>query len=149
LVVLHSVEGDGPARAVAQWFAGPGSPQASAHYVVDADEAICCVAEGDTAWGAPGANEAGIHIEIVGWARWTEDEWRASGVLPRVIDLVRDVCVRHDLPVEHVDAAGLHANGRGVTRHRDVSEAFRRSTHTDPGVGFPLAWVLEQVRGPA
>lgn len=67
LVVLHTTENDlrsGVARAVASWFGGPDAPQASSHYVVDADETILCVLEQDQAWGAPGANGDGIHVEI-------------------------------------------------------------------------------------
>lgn len=147
LVVLHSTEG-GTARSVAGMFAS-GESRTSAHYVIDASETIACVREEDQAWGAPGANAAGVHVEICGWARWTSAEWQASGVLPRVAHLVAGICARHGLPVERVDVAGLKSGARGITTHADVSQAFGQTDHTDPGPGFPLADVIASAGGRA
>lgn len=146
LVVLHSTEG-GTAKTVSEMFAAGGKPSRSAHYVVDRAATIQCVREADTAYAAPGANADGLQIEICGWAKWTEAEWHASGVLPRVVELLRRLCLAHGLPVAHVDVAGLKSGARGVTTHGEVTQAFGRSTHWDPGPGFPLAWVLQQAGG--
>jgi N-acetyl-anhydromuramyl-L-alanine amidase AmpD len=123
-------------------FAAGGAPKRSAHYVVDASEIVQCVRDSDTAYAAPGANDDGLQVEICGWARWTAAEWQASGVLPRVAGLVRQLCAAHGLPRVRVDVAGLLTGARGVTTHADVATAFSLSTHHDPGAGFPLALVL-------
>ncbi len=53
LVVMHTMEAPekpGTAMAVAEWFAGPKAPQASAHYCIDAVDVIQCVPEDVVAW---------------------------------------------------------------------------------------------------
>jgi hypothetical protein len=51
--------------------------------------------------------------------------------------------------VEYVDVAGLKAGKRGVTTHNNVSLAFKKSTHTDPGPNFPMSHYMDLVRGTA
>lgn len=152
LVVLHSTENPirrGVARSVAQWFAGPSAPQASAHYVVGADAIFRCVEEKHVAWAAPGANRQGIQIEQVGqafktqWDREGEGPEDGLGVMRRSAELVRGICQRWNIPVEHVDAAGLLAGKRGITTHAAVSEAWKKSTHVDPGCGNDVRWPWE------
>lgn len=154
-IVLHSTENPiarGVARNVARWFSGPSSPTASAHYVVGPDEIVRGVRDEHTAWAAPGANERGIQIEMVGQAAKTD--WLAGdgrAVTERAAGLVAALCRRHGIPAERVDAAGLKRGGRGITSHAAVSEAFRRSTHQDPGLQGDRRWpwseFLALVRG--
>lgn len=152
LVVLHSMESPekpGTARAVANWFAGPNAPQASAHYCVDADEVVQCVLAKDIAWAAPGANRNGIHIEHAGRAAQTADEWRdefSMATLHRSIELTARLCKGLDIPAKFVDAAGLLVGGRGITTHAEVTRAYKTpGGHTDPGIGFPLLWYVDRV----
>lgn len=152
LVILHSMEAaeaSTTAENVAKWFAGPSAPMASAHYCVDADSVVQCVREEDVAFAAPGANDDGIQIEMAGYARQTREEWQdafSSAMLERVAGLCADLCRRHGLPVEYVDEDGLKSGAKGITTHAAVSRAFKRSTHTDPGKGFPMDEFLESVR---
>jgi hypothetical protein len=37
------------------------------------------------------------------------------------------------------------AGKRGITTHLEVSRAYKRSTHTDPGPGWPMAEMLKMV----
>ena len=155
VVVLHTMEAAekrGTALAVANWFAGRNAPQASAHYCVDSAEVIQCVDESDTAWAAPGANADGIQIEMAGYsgqgASGWEDEY-SQEMLRRVADLVRDICIRRELPMERVDSHGLLEGAKGITSHHAVSLAYKRSTHTDPGPDFPWDKFLAMVRGEA
>jgi N-acetyl-anhydromuramyl-L-alanine amidase AmpD len=144
LVVLHTTENPcapGVARAVARYFAGPGAPEASAHYVVGPDELILCVPEASTAWHAPPANFYSIGVEQTGRAAFTPDDWQsasAQAMLARSAALVADLCDRYGLPVVFVDAAGLAREDAGITTHVEVSKAFRVSDHTDPGPSFPM-----------
>lgn len=150
LVVLHSTESPcraGGARAVAEMFATTDR-EASAHFVVDSDEVIGCVAEEDVAWAAPGANHDGVQVELTGYAAWTEEQWREPGpaaMLARAVKLVASIVRRHGIAPRVVGVDGLLRDERGLTRHVDVSRAFHRSTHHDPGGSFPFDWFVEQV----
>ena len=152
LLVLHSMESQekpGTARNVARWFADPKrAPEASAHYCVDADETFQCVLDRDIAWHAPGVNSRAIGIEHAGRAAQSADEWAdeySMATLARSIELAADVCRRWSIPARFVDTEGLKRGDRGITTHAAVSAAFRKSTHTDPGPGFPLAWYVARV----
>ena len=122
---------------------------ASWHYAVDANSITQSLHEGDIAFHAPGLNAAGIGIELSGRAKQTAEEWQdpfSRDMLLLAAELVADICRRHDLPIEFVDAAGLVERDRGITTHAEVSKAFKKSDHWDPGPGFPMGWFLEQVR---
>lgn len=152
LVVIHTMEAPekpGTAENVAAWFAGPNAPKASVHYCVDVDSIVQTLEEKHVAWGAPGANEHGIHIEHAGYAKQTSAEWDdvySRTMLERSAELVAGICVRHRIPVERVTAEGLKRGERGITGHSDVSEAFKKSTHWDPGPNFPWTAFLDRVR---
>lgn len=153
--VLHSTENTpapGVAHNVAEWFAGQqgAAPRASAHYIIGDDEAISCVDEADVSWAAPGANRYGVNFELVGRALSTDWTGSSSPTLKRAAPLVARSCRRWGVPVVFVDAAGLKRGDEGITTHFEVSRAWRKSTHVDPGgvdnANFPILWFVEQVR---
>ena len=74
-IVLHDTEG-GSAASVASQFASQNAT-ASTHLVVDDKECYRMVPDLVIPWGAPGGNTAGLHIEQVGWARWSRATWLA------------------------------------------------------------------------
>lgn len=145
LIVLHSTENacaPHVARNVATWFAGDSAPKTSAHYVVGPDETIAMVNETDTAWhvGAP-VNAYSIGVEQVGLAAYTPADWASpceQQMLARSVALVADIAARNGIPPVLVDAAGLLRGDSGITTHALVTDAFHKTTHTDPGKGFPL-----------
>lgn len=151
VVVIHTMEiaeRDGAAEACARWFANPDS-EVSAHYSVDADTTIQSVREGDIAWHARGGNATSIGIELAGFAAqgssgWDDDYSRA--VLERAAALTAEVCDGYAIPIRRLRAAGLTAGRRGITGHADVSAAFRKSDHWDPGPDFPWARFLRLTR---
>ena len=152
VIVIHTMEiaeHDGAAEACAGWFANPAS-EVSAHYCVDAETTIQSVREDDIAWHARGGNANSIGIELAGFAGqgsrgWADDYSRA--VLERAARLTAEVCARHTIPIRRLRAAGLTAARRGSTGHADVSAAFRKSDHWDPGPDFPWGRFLGLVRG--
>ncbi len=150
-VVVHTMEAAermDTAEAVARWFARPET-QVSAHYCVDADSVVQCVSEQDIAWHARGGNDRSIGIELAGYAGqgpkgWDDDySW---AVLERAASLAAEICRRHRIPVRRLRAADLVAGSRGLAGHVDVSEAFGRSTHWDPGPAFPWRRFLRLTR---
>lgn len=151
LIVIHTMEMDeksDTAESVAQWFRDPGS-KVSAHYCVDNDSIVQCVRDQDIGWHAPGANHNGIGIEHAGRARQTRREWSdaySTAMLDRSATLVADLCRKYEIPVTWLDAADLRAGKRGITTHRAVSDAFKRGSRWDPGVGFPVERYLALVR---
>lgn len=153
LVVIHSMENQekpGTARAVAEWFADPSrSPRASAHYLCDEREVIQCVRDADVAWGAPGANRTGLHIEHAGQASQSANEWGdeySMSMLHLSVQLCATLCRAWAIPAVFLPAEPLAYKGsRGLTTHAEVSKAFRLSSHTDPGPNWPMAWYVGRV----
>jgi N-acetyl-anhydromuramyl-L-alanine amidase AmpD len=151
VVVIHTMEipeRDDAAAICARWFASPAS-QVSAHYCVDARTTIQCVREQDIAWHARGGNGSSIGVELAGSAGQGQLDWEdeySLAVLARAATLVADVCRRHGVPLRRIGAADLRRGRRGISGHGDVSEAFGKSDHWDPGPGFPWHGFLERVR---
>jgi N-acetyl-anhydromuramyl-L-alanine amidase AmpD len=151
VVVIHTMEvaeRPGAAAVCAHWFATEVS-QVSAHYCVDSTTVIQCVRENDIAWHARGGNAHSIGIELAGFARQTRKDWAdpySAAVLGRAAGLVADICRRRHLPVRWLTSDDLLAGRRGLTGHAEVSAAYKRSDHWDPGPGFPVESFLDRVR---
>jgi hypothetical protein len=153
LIVIHDMEApEGPRTAenVAEYFR-KGERRASCHWCFDENSAVRSVADEDVAYHAPGANHNGLGYEHAGYARQTRAEWldRASTDCLRISarQAAKD-CKKYKIPIKFVNANTLRAgNARGITTHHEVSQAFRRSDHWDPGPNFPmdkyLLWVFE------
>lgn len=158
-IVLHCMQSPDEAlnraERSARWMAGlaPGQepPMASYHYGVDPDSIVQGVQEDRVAYGAPGANRLGIHIEHCGRAQQTRAEWLDEPGL-KTLDLSAqlvggNLTQRWSIPLIYVDAAGLVAGQRGITTHHQVSLAFPRpNAHFDPGPQFPIDLYLERAR---
>jgi N-acetyl-anhydromuramyl-L-alanine amidase AmpD len=151
VVVIHTMEiaeVGGAAETCARWFASPAS-EVSAHYCVDASEVIQCVREQDIAWHARGGNTVSIGVELAGYAGQGPRGWDDGyswAVLERAAALTAELCARYAIPVRRLRAPDLVAGRRGLTGHVDVSRAYGKSDHWDPGPAFPWARFLRLVR---
>jgi hypothetical protein len=173
LIVLHSMEAPekpSTAKAVAQWFASDGAPQASCHYCIGAEETWQCVTDMDISWCAPGTNHNGLHFEHEGYASQTLEQWqddRSRRTLDRSARLAAVKCVEFSIPLQFVDAEDLIDGDRGITTHREVTRACQLAnqrglakspfynkkkpsvpltTHSDPGFFFPMNDYLAAMR---
>lgn len=144
VLVIHAMEAaerPDTAEAVARWFAGADAPQASAHYLVDANSIVQGVRDSDVAWHAPGANHNGLGFEHAGYSAQRSREWNdrySRAMLGRSARLVAAKCRQYGIPASWLFPADLLGARRGITSHWNVTRAFRRSDHTDPGTSFPV-----------
>lgn len=150
---MEAPEKPGTALGVAKWFAKPNPkpgeardlrihcPEASAHFCVDDGVMIQCVRLHDVAWGAPGANNDGIHIEHAGFAAQTPEQWKddySRLVLDRSSFLAASLCARFNIPARKLSVAEVRdRKTSGICGHRDVALAFGKTDHVDPGANFP------------
>ena len=152
VLVMHTMESPekpDTAESVANWFAGSTAPQASAHYCIDENSVVQCVHDNDVAWHAPGANHNGLGFEHAGRAAQGPRDWAdaySTKMLELSAELVAKKCEEHDIPVAWLRVADLLAGKRGITGHVQVSQAFKRSDHHDPGPDFPVEAYLALVR---
>lgn len=155
VVVVHTMEAPekpDTAENVARWFAGSSAPKASAHYCVDANSIVQCVRDEDVAWAAPGCNHNGLQIEHAGYARQGRAGWAdaySQNMLRLSAGLAGRSCRRYGIPVRWLTVADLKNGRRGITSHANVSAAFKKSNHTDPGGDFPVDLYLRWVRDAA
>src|SRR4051812_10470169 len=159
LLVVHDTEGPetvGGARGVIAYWnkARTGSTQ----FVVDAKEIVQGVRETAYAWAAgTTANKYGIHVEHVGYASQTRDDWHdpySTAELTLSAELFAELAHKHGIPIRrltveqirHAVATGNPADG-GFCGHADITKAFPGETsHTDPGPNFPWSWFMSMVR---
>jgi hypothetical protein len=152
LIVIHDMEAPEKAttaEAVQSYFARSDSRVASAHLCVDSDSVARCVHDADTAYGAAHANSIGLHVEHAGYGRQSRAEWLdafGKAMLELSAEAVARWCVAYKIPVVKLSGADLQAGKHGICGHKDVSDAWPSTGHTDPGPGFPWDYYLGRVR---
>jgi N-acetyl-anhydromuramyl-L-alanine amidase AmpD len=150
-IIIHSMETpetDTRAEVCAGNFAA-GARKASCHFCVDCDSVVQCVAEDRIAWHAPGRNRRGLGIEHAGRARQTRLQWLDSfskRMLELSAQLTARLCIKWKLPAVFVGFEGLRLKHPGITTHAEVSKAFGKSSHYDPGAEFPMDYYLDRVK---
>ena len=146
-IVIHTSEAPkrpGSARSVAEYFHnGSEGRFASAHYCVDSEDIYHCVQNKDIAYGAPGANTIGIHIEHAGYSAESADDWKDAyntQMLPMSAELTATLCVLFDIPARWLSPSEVAGHERGITGHNNVTLAYPHlhGTHMDPGPSFPI-----------
>jgi hypothetical protein len=95
---------------------------------------------GPTPKSGPGT--AAFRAAVRVW-RWRKPEQQA--MLRRTARLVAELCAAYGLPPSYVNARQLKRGAKGWTTHRQVSVAFRQSSHWDPGL-WPLRKFKRLVR---
>jgi N-acetyl-anhydromuramyl-L-alanine amidase AmpD len=150
-IVIHDMEmaeKSSTAEACAAMFAGPSSPRASVHFMVDSDSVVQGVELDRIAWHAP-PNTGSVGIEHAGFAGQRRAQWLdvyGVAMLERSTALCAWLCAVLGVPDNWLTPAALRAGGRGLCTHADVSAAWHETDHTDPGPGFPKDYYLKRVR---
>jgi N-acetyl-anhydromuramyl-L-alanine amidase AmpD len=153
-IVIHAMEypeKPDSAEWCARYFAGleGPAPRASAHACIDSDSIVQCVPWEQIAWHAPGANSLGIGLEHAGYARQAIADWQdaySRNMLELSAWLCAQLCRKFSIPPRFVDAVALKLGTPGITTHAQVTRAWRKSTHTDPGHAFPMGDYLARAR---
>lgn len=155
LIVLHSTESNETAKGaenVARYFTTADRP-GSSHVVVDSDSIVRCVHDADTAYGAAGANNDGLHVEQVGYAAQTAADWTdpfSLAMFAQAGQIIRAWSDAYGIPLVWLTRPQV-ADGvtRGLCTHGDVSAAFpaQSTGHTDPGPNYPKDRALAIWRG--
>lgn len=145
IVVVHctvSKEMGTGAESVARYFS-TATRKGSSHAVADSDSVVGCVKDGDTAFGAAGANADGLHLELVGLpdqtlAQWLDEFDRA--MFAKAAPLLDYWSATYSIPLRWLSVAEVaDGRSRGLCTHADVSKAFPAVStgHWDPGPYFP------------
>lgn len=154
LVVLHSTEGChndvcGTAAGTSNYFETTTN-DASTQIIVDDSSCYMSLRDDTVPYGASGgdANLRGVHIEFVGTAAWSRQQWlEHSRMLYCGAYRVAQWCNRYGIPVQFLDPSHLAAGYHGITTHNNVTRAFGVvNGHTDPGPNFPIDVFLGYVR---
>lgn len=99
--------------------------------------------------GSP-ANERGLHLCFLGYARQTREEWLSRPAqLAAGAHVIRDWSDRYDIPLTKLSGAQMRAGQAGVGGHADTVDAWHATDHNDPGPGFPWDILLDLARGEA
>lgn len=164
LIPLHVMEarqGSNTAEAVGVWFSKPQmktpgpvlpgfGPRASAHAGVDQDSVVQYVLPGDVAWGAPGGNSNGYHVEHAGYSAETDADWASPANeamlllsaghvakacnyfgLPRVRLSLEEVavCTRDALIRKGAIGGQLSGSRGGICGHFDLTRVWQDWQH--------------------
>lgn len=143
LIVIHTTEGsEGPSSAEdGAAYDQRRTDGTSAHFYVDSDSIVQCVKTEDKAHTAKGeGNTRGIHIEVCGRAGQSAAQWD-DPVSRATVEKTAELCVRllgkYPCPVVKLTGSQVRNGVAGFCGHKDISDAFGQSTHTDPGPNFP------------
>lgn len=162
-IVLHSMEAPDKGDMAAQvglFFQNlPITRKASAHVGVDSGQRVRYVDDDDVAYGAPGLNHSGLHVEMTGYAKYSRGEWeqpRMMVMIQNTAQQIKEWHQRYLIPLRFVNAEELRRyephdippDSWGITTHAEVSKAWGKTDHWDPGPNFPVNTLLAMVRSP-
>lgn len=153
LVVFHAMQArelPTTAEIIAKDFqVRPSTQKGSSHLCIDNNSIIQCVLDNDVAFAAPGANHDGIQIELAGYAEQTREQWLDEygiQMLTLACDAAAQYCLKYGIPPKHLNDSELRTGAKGFVGHDQVTRVYKRSTHTDPGPGFPWDWVIDKAQ---
>ena len=149
IVVHHTAGSERPTSAEeGALYDQRRSDGTSTHFFCDQDSTVQCVYTWDMAhsafyWG----NHLGIQYELCGGMQ-TREQWldaaSDSTLWIAAKQMARD-CAKYGLPVRKLTPSQLVSGERGLCGHGDVTLAYGRGDHTDPGPYFPWDVLLTRI----
>jgi hypothetical protein len=144
-IVLHTSEGGestGSAEALSIFMTQPATKSNVASYndVFDTDRVIPAVPYNVVPYAAGGGNAQGIHGCFPGRANQTREQWLDSISRPMIKQAaawIVDVSIEFKIPLRHITWQQVKAYESGICDHFAITGAFKKTTHTDVGPGFP------------
>ena len=118
------------------------------HEIVDDVQYVTTAHDDEVVNGASGANADGFHICMIGDALQTNAQWHDAFSVctwTRAAQRAHEACARLGVPTVLLSAADVAAGKAGICGHVHVSDAYKLSTHYDPGPNFPWAEFMAQV----
>lgn len=147
-VAVHNTSNDASDTAEAD-YAQRRTDGTSSHYYADADSITQSL---NTAYGANHAgssmgNRYAVSYEITGANGWTREQWMARVAWPLVARQMARDCRKWSVPARLLTVAEMRAgNIKGFVTHDLMRQAWGGTTHTDPGPGFPMDYLLQLVQ---
>lgn len=109
-----------------------------AHLVIDAEGITGRGAYAtQMTWAVAGANTGSIHIELIGFAKFSRLDWMRLS-RRRQLNVAAKWCAWY---CHRFGIRPARSTVSGICRHADFP-----GTHWDPGPGFPMRWFLWRVR---
>lgn len=140
LFVLHTQEGNGDARSLANYLQNANS-QVSYHYSIDDDTCIDVVDTDRASWSVLDANSYSINACFAGSSiSMDRQTWldRYSNAIDYAAKIFAGDAARYDpLVPQVIDYDDVGRGRSGGTDHRGITVGLGIGTHTDVGDGFP------------
>lgn len=147
-IAIHNTSNTASAENEAA-YARRRTDNISSHYYVDQDSIIQMLDTNWQAWhaGSTTGNQRAIAYEITGVNGWTRAQWLARVDWDLLARQVARDCTTHNIAVQQLTIAQMN-DGRstGIVTHDQMRRAWGGTTHTDPGVNFPMDHLLALVR---
>ena len=67
-------------------------------------------------------------------------------MLENAANAAAQYCLKYNIPVQRLDNDQLKRGERGIIGHVQASKVYKKSSHTDPGTGFPWDYFIERVK---
>lgn len=135
----HDAAGLRDLEAIVNYWVSQGDGL-GAHIIIDKDgNSAYCAKPTQTTWAVAHHNTNGVHIELVGFAKFAPNAWFLR--LKQLNKLARWMAwlnLEYGIPLHE----GVNLGWAG---HADHSKVYGGS-HWDPGTGFPRKWVLRRAK---
>jgi N-acetyl-anhydromuramyl-L-alanine amidase AmpD len=145
---MEIAEKDDTAERCANFFSNP-STQVSAHYCIDNNTVVQCVADKDVAFHAFGDNDRTLGFELAGFAGQTEAQWRdnySDKVVENAAKLAAEKAKKYGIPARWLTPAEEKARKKGFVTHKVVSDVWGDGIRSDPGRHFPYGRFMNRVK---
>lgn len=143
-ICIHDTESS-TARGALSWM--QSQQNGSYQDLVDLNgDVFLMVPDDKQAWAAMGTgNRIALHVCATGYASWSREKWLSyPAMLDSIAVIISQWSKKYGIPLQRIVGNQLRAGVRGVCGHRDISNAYRESDHTDPGTNFPFDYVIDR-----